>query len=83
MDAIGCRDGRAAPTQRFRVSLTLRIMLFMNDEQLQQVVELLQAANSELTTLGGLIPDDDESDIRQHYNNAAAEFSEALGILTS
>jgi hypothetical protein len=55
----------------------------MNDEQLQQVVELLQAANSELTTLGGLIPDDDESDIRQHYNNAAAEVSEALGILTS
>lgn len=55
----------------------------MNDEQLQQVVDLLEAANLELTTLGELIPDDDESSTRQHYNNASAEVREALGILTS
>jgi CRISPR/Cas system CSM-associated protein Csm4 (group 5 of RAMP superfamily) len=55
----------------------------MNEEQLQQVIDLLEAANSELMTLGESIPDDDESDARQHYNNASAQVQEALGILNN
>ena len=54
----------------------------MNEEQLQQVIDLLDAANSELTTLGQWVPDD-ESDARQHYNNASAQVQEALGILNN
>ena len=55
----------------------------MNDEQLQQVLELLEAASLELATLGNLIPDDDELNTRQHLNNATGEVQEALGILNS
>jgi hypothetical protein len=57
--------------------------LLVNDEQLQQVIDLLAAANLELITLGESIPDDDESNERQHYNNASAQVREALGILTA
>jgi hypothetical protein len=55
----------------------------MNDEQAQQLVDLLEAANLELTTLGEWIPDNDESDARMHFNNAAAQVKEALGILNA
>jgi hypothetical protein len=55
----------------------------MNDEQLGQAIDLLEAANLELITLGERIPDDDESNTRQHYNNASAQVKEALGILNS
>jgi hypothetical protein len=53
----------------------------MNDEQRQQVIDLLEAASLELTTLGEWIPDNDESDARQHYNNASAQVKEALSTL--
>jgi hypothetical protein len=55
----------------------------MNTEQLQKLMDLLEAANLELSTLGKWIPDDDESDARQHYNNASAQVQEALGILNN
>jgi hypothetical protein len=55
----------------------------MNDEQLQQVIDLLEAASLELVTLGKRIPDDDEQDTRQHLNNATGEVREALGILNN
>jgi hypothetical protein len=55
----------------------------MNDEQLQQVIDLLEAASLELATLGTLVPDNDELDSRQHLNNATGEVQEALGILNS
>jgi hypothetical protein len=56
-------------------------VVVMNDEQLQQAIDLLKAADLELTTLGEQIPDDDESSTRQHFNNASAQVREALGIL--
>jgi hypothetical protein len=55
----------------------------MNDEQLQQVIDLLEAANLELITLGERIPEDDESNARQHYNNASAQVKEALNMLNN
>jgi hypothetical protein len=55
----------------------------MNDEQLQRLTDLLEAANLELVTLGNGIPDDDELDTRQHLNNATAEVQEALDILNN
>jgi hypothetical protein len=57
------------------------MVVLMNDEQLQQLTDLLVAANQELIQLGKQIPDDDESATRQHYNNASAQVREALGIL--
>jgi len=55
----------------------------MNEEQLQRVRDLLEAANLALVTLGSRIPDDDELDTRQHLNDATAEVQEALGILNN
>ena len=55
----------------------------MNDEQLQRVTDLLEAASLELVTLGNEIPDDDELSTRQHLNNATGEVQEALGILNN
>jgi len=55
----------------------------MNEEQLQRVIELLEAANLALVTLGNQIPDDDELNSRQHLNDATAEVQEALGILNN
>jgi hypothetical protein len=55
----------------------------MNDEQMQQAIDLLEAASLELVTLGNLIPDDDELNTRQHLNNATGEVREALGILNN
>jgi len=55
----------------------------MNEDQLQRARTLLDAANLELVALSGQIPDDDESDERQHYNNASAQVREALDILNN
>jgi hypothetical protein len=55
----------------------------MNEEQLQRVVELLEAASLALVTLGSRIPDDDELNTRQHLNDATAEVQEALSILNN
>ena len=47
-----------------------------------EFLDLLSAADLELTTLGLRIPDDYESNARTHFNSAAAQVKEALAILT-
>ncbi len=55
----------------------------MNDEQLVEIVDLLNAADSALVELGQRLPDleDDDPNMENPYNRAAASVRSALTIL--
>ena len=57
----------------------------MNDEQLVEIVDLLNAADSALVELGQRLPDleDDEPNMTNPYNRAAAAVRSALTLLES
>ena len=57
----------------------------MNDEQLAEIVDLLNAADSALVELGQRLPDleDDDPNMTNPYNRAVAAVRSALTILES
>lgn len=57
----------------------------MNDEQLNEIVDLLNAADSALVELGQRLPDleDDDPNMENPYIRAAAAVRSALTILES